>query len=434
MRRAPLALALLASAALAASRPRAGGTLSVVVTGPLPPADPVELTTASDAALLPLFAAPLCRLEGERTVGVLVRSTSWVSPTALRLEVRPGSRTASGELLNASKVAAMLTRARRTASPYRGLLWALDTVTVTENVVQLNLKASAPELESALCHPALAVPAATPTAVGPFVRGSAPHLWLANLGFPAGRPWADALSLTQADARTAERAVGQRRAQVALGVPAPQLGALLRATYLRFTPRAVEPSFRAAVESVLDREELARFFLKGPAAPLVGLVPGVPAPPASTAPAPLHPPRTVTLAFDQADEDHRAIATRLQVKLDALGYRVKPLPLPRSELLQRWSDGTLELSLHGVWLPPSTPAALAVAVELATRGSTPTPLASPAVRDEHAGAFAATLAPQLDLLPLAVQGLSLKTAAGLAAPPRDATGLPRLDDLPLGND
>lgn len=434
MRPAALALALLASAALAASRPRAGGTLTVVVTGPLPPADPVQLTTASDAALLPLLTAPLCRLEGERAVGVLVRSLTWVSPTTLRLEVRPGIRAANGELLSASKLAATLARARRASSPYRGLLWALDTLTVTENVVQLNLRSPAPELEAALCHPALAVPPAMPNAVGPFTRGSAPHLWLANPGFPAGRPWADVLSLSQADARTAERAVTQRRAQIALGVPAQQGSATLRATYLRFSPRAVEPSFRAAVESVLDREELARFFLKGPAAPLAGLVPGAPAAPASAAPAPLHPPRTVTLAFDQADEDHRAIATRLQVKLDALGYRVKPLPLPRGELLQRWNDGALELSLHGVWLPPSTPAALAVAVELATRGTTPTPLTSPAARDEHAAAFAAALAPQLDLLPLAVQGLSLRSAAGLAPPPRDATGLPRLDELPLGGD
>ena len=243
------------------------------------------------------------------------------------------------------------------------------------------------------------------------------------------------LQLSPTDARLAERSLTQHRAQIALGLGSNEPSVMGRATYLQWRPEAVAPTFRAALEATVDREALVRFFVKAPAAPLWGLIPGCATTPAGPAPDRQVPPRPLTLLFDQGDEEHRALATRLQVKLDAQGYRLALKGLTRAELRSRWDKGEGDLFLHGVWLPPQPVLALAIALELAGKGLAARTLAElPAGgRDEAARALAQALAPTVPLFPLAVQGLGVKTSPSLPPLTHDGAGVPRLDDVSLGS-
>lgn len=426
-----------ALSALAAGRPLAGGTLGVALTSPLPPNDPLLVSHAADAALLPLLASPLCREEKTGVVPVLAKSLVWSSPTTLEVKAWPGLLRADGFPLEPVHLARAWTRARTTPSPYRGLLSMLEGKMLETNgeVVTLRLTHPFPELERALCHPALAPASDARTeGVGPFRPQSSPLVFLANPFFPLGRPWADQLRWVPGDARAAERALAQRRVQLVLGTGSAAAPQLSRATYLQWRAAAVAPTFRAALESSLDRDELVRFFVRGPSAPLPGVVPGATGVAKPSAPAALTPARPLVVVVDAADDEHRALATRLQVKLHPLGYKVSVRAVARAELHRAWAAGDGDAFLLGVWLPAQPAAALAVALEVAQPGASHPDLAALPVgpeRDAATVSLASSLGEKLPVMPLVLQGLALRLGGTPSPLLVDAAGAPRLDELSL---
>ena len=405
-------LCLLSLPALAGSRARYGGSLQLALSGKPTEAEALYADTPSEAALLALTSRSLCA-----SPFTLTRQ----GPLALRLEV-PSP-------LKAQEVAAALTRAKTEATPYRALLAPIAQVTASGSAVELKLAHAWPDLESGLCHPALAIPGA-----GPFKLGSTtPGRYAADLQFPAGRPYLDELVVTSTDDRGAERLFAQRKAQLTLGLPPrdAEKVPMAFATALLYSP-GLPPTFRAAFESAVDRGDLVRFFVRPPAAPL-------PAAAQQPKPAALSPPREVTLLYDASLEDQRAVAARLQVRLNPLGYRVALKALPRRELRARWAKGDYELMLFSVLLPPKPANALAVALEAARAGDVAAKhlpqlaaVADDEARDEKARELLLSLGPQVPALPLYVQGLALQTAAGVYGLKLDAWGLPKLDDVFLG--
>ncbi len=410
--RALLALVLLALPALGASRARYGGTLQVALAGKPAEADPLYADTPQEAALVGLVTRAICAAPF-----VLSRS----SPIVLHIEA--GAQTKA--------VAAALERARAEPTPYRALLSSIATVTSTAGGVDLTLAHAWPDLERALCHPALAV-----ATVGPFHLASGPagH-FAADLSFAAGRPYLDEVVVTSSDERGAERLFSQHRAQLVLGVPPkdPVAAALPFATYLLMS-NALAPAFRAAFESSVERADLTRFFVRAPAAPL-GDVQKRPLKPAA-----LTPSREVTLLFDASLEDQRAVAARIQVRLNPLGYRVALKPLPRRELRARWAAADYELMLSSVLLPVQPANALAVVLELghasdaAKQLSAVGAITDDAARDDKAKELLQSLLPTINAIPLYVQGLSLQAGPQVQGLKLDAYGLPRLDDVFLGTE
>ncbi len=408
---AGLALAaLLALPAHAGGRPRFGGALKIAAVARSVERDPLLADTPVEAAALSLSAAPPCRL-GE---------LSSPAPNLLRLALAPGQ---DGEA-----IARALTRARASTSPYRALLAPVKRVTGTRTAVDFQLEGKAPDLDRVLCHPSLAA------APGPFFGPSL----AANAAFPAGRPYLDAAAVVPADARTADRQLAQRRVQLVLGSGPDEEGPQLFATWLVAAPK-LAPHVKQAVESTIERADLVRFFVRAPASALTGLVPpslGGPtvAPPSPPRPAPLSPPKELTLLYDAGLDDHRAVAERLQVKLLSSGYKLVLTGLERAELRTRWAKGDYELMLASALLPESKAFALALTAEVA-RVPTAAPfelfsLTEPADLLARADALRASL----PLVPLYVQGLSLGASKDLRHLTRDGLGLPRLDDAFLSGD
>lgn len=405
-------LLLLSLPALAGSRARYGGSLHLALSGKPVEAEALYADTPAEAALLALTSRSLCAPPFTITrQGALT----------LRLEV-PAP-------LKAQDVAAALQRVRTEATPYRALLAPVSQLTANGAGVDLRLSHPWPDLESALCHPALAVPGA-----GPFKLGSAaPGRYAADLQHPAGRPYLDEVVVTSTDDRGAERLFAQRKAQLAVSLP-PREGekaTLLYATGLLYAP-TLPPGFRAAFEASVDRADLVRFFVRPPAAPLP------PGPPPPRPPA-LSPPREVTLLYDMSLDDQRAVAARLQVRLNPLGYRVALKALGRRELRARWAKGDYELMLFSVLLPPRASNALAVALEVARAPDAVTRqlaqlqlIADDEAREERARELLVSLSSQLPALPLYVQGLSLQAAPQVQGLKLDGYGLPKLDDVFLG--
>lgn len=405
-----LALVLLAPAAFAGGRARYGGTLPVAVVGASSTTDPLLADTPADAARLVLSQQPLCR------VVELTRP----SPNVLRL-TPPAT-------LPLSAVTTALNRVSSSASAYRSLLAGVGAIAASGKSIDLKLDGPGADLERALCHPAFAVPLAPFRATGTQLLAVAEH--------PEGRPYVDELALTPTDLRTAERLLAQRKVQAIIGSTqgddAPQLFVIT----LSFSP-ALGAHLRAAIESTVDRNDLARFFVRAPSAPLGGLLPpalGGPAapPPRPAKPAALAPAREVTLLYDAGADDERAIAERLQVKLQPLGYRVALKGLARRELKVRLA-GDNELVLSSLLLPPSPTAALAVLLDAAgQRARIPTALqaiAAAADPDAKARELAVQLQPELPIVPLATRGLGVTATKDVQHLTRDELGLPRLDDV-----
>ena len=149
-------------------------------------------------------------------------------------------------------------------------------------------------------------------------------------------------------------------------------------------------------------------------------------------PAPLNPPRELSLLFDEQAAHEKGIAQRLQVKLQPLGYRLALKPTPRSQLRGR-SPGEGEVFLQSVALPPTPTGAVLVWLELAGQHARiPAVLqqlsAAPDL-DVRARELALQLAPELPLIPLVTRGLGVVAAKEVQHLTRDALGLPRLDDV-----
>ncbi|QRK08115.1 peptide ABC transporter substrate-binding protein [Archangium violaceum] len=439
LRHALVSLLLLgAMPSLAAGRVPYGGELRVAHTGPAEPGEPALADSPTEATVLGLLSRPPCHLTPDGHLApALARELSRPSAQVVRLSLpSPAQATA---LVRAW---ARLTGSEA-PSPYRALLFPLRgegrQLSATGDTLELALAFPWPDLERALCHPALAPPRSVPAALGPF-SAAGTHTVEARLAWSQGRPYVDRVRLMPTDERGLSRLWSTQEAQVALGVLSDSgtvSGTALYATYLAWSPRRVPPDFRRAVESAIDREDLTRLFVRGPAVPMPHLLP-----PAhlsqSAGPRPSPPPaqagRKVTLLYDASSEDQRAVAERLQVRLHDRGYAVALERLPRAELRARWAKGDYELMLHSLLLPPVPGPALAVVLDAAGRkdllgvelpriGALP----DAAARDTRARERALALAPSVPLLPLYAQGLALRAAPEVGGLVFDAQGLPMLD-------
>jgi hypothetical protein len=430
-------LLLGAAPALAAGRVPYGGELRVAHAGPAEPGEPALSDTPTEAALLSLLSRTVCRVT---TVGeprpALARELTRPSPLVVRLT------------LPSPALAAALARAwtrltgSEAPSPYRALLYPVRgearQLTPTGASLELPLSFPWPDLERALCHPALAPPVSG-AHLGPF-SATGRGVLDAQLLYPEGRPYLDRLLMTPTDDRGLARLWTGQQVQLELGT-LPEAGTVagpaLYATYLAYSPRRVPADFRQAFESAVDREDLTRLFVRGPAVPMPHLLPPAlltqPPRPRSGAPAP-GAPKTVTLLYDASQEDQRAVAERIQVRLHERGYTVALEPQSRAELRARWAKGDFELMLHSLLLPPVPGPALAVVLDAAGRKDllgVELPLigaqADAAARDTRARERALALAPSVPLLPLYAQGMGMRVAPTVGGLSVDAQGLPLLD-------
>jgi hypothetical protein len=400
-------LVLLATTALAGLRARPGGTLQVALVSPAASVEPLTADAPIDTFRLLLTHQPLCRLvDAARTNG------------SLRLTV-PAS-------VEPKLVTDALQRVQSSTAPARGLLTPVTTWTTTGHTIELQLKGPAPDLERSLCHPAFAIPVAPFRAKGTKLEAFDEQ--------PFGRPHLDAVVLQSSDLRTAERLFAQRRVQVVIGAATSEDAPQLFATALVLGPGL--SALRAAIDSTVDRADLARFFVAAPAGPLPGLLPpslgGSLTPPTAAKPAPLVPPRELALLFDEGAAHEKAIAQRLQVKLQPLGYRLALRPTPRAQL-RTHPPGEGEVTLQSLALPPSPTGALVLWLELAgQRARIPSllqQLAAAPDLDARAREVAGTLGAELSLIPLVTRGLGVTAAKDVQHLTRDALGLPRLDDV-----
>lgn len=444
-----------ATSAQAATRGNYGGTLRVALAGELPPEDALLADPPAEAAIAGLDSRPVCRLDAQqRIIPAVGQEIARPSPQEVRITLRPGLQSAGGGALNAVQIAQSWMRLSHseTRSPYRALLAPLRgegrfLAAESASALTLPLAFAWPDLEKSLCHPALAV--MTQTAQrgaapghGPFLPMRAPGVFTASLGYAGGRPYVDRVSITAGDARTAARALALGDADIGLGTSGDGGSALaaapaLFATYLVFKPDRTGPQLREAVERLVDRADLTRFFVRAPAVPMSSplppaLMPQQPAPRSSPGPA---PKRELTLLYDATLPDQRPVAERLQVKLHDAGYRIALRGLSRSALRTRWASGDFDLMLHAVLLPPIAGPALAVVLDLAGRrdllGRELPPLgaiADAAARDARARERALALQPELPLLPLHAQSLRVVASKKVAGVEFDAFGVPLLDD------
>jgi len=436
-------LLLSATPGLAAGRIPYGGELRLAHTGSAEPlGDPTLADSPVEATLYSFLSRPVCRLESSGVLRLAVaRDMSRPVNQSVRLAMP------SLSLANTLTRAWMRLTGPEAPTPYRALLFPVlgeaRQLSANGSTVELPLSFPWPDMERALCHPALALPLTTVApSLGPFSATAAKGLFEARIGYPEGRPYLDRLLLTATDERGLARMWAARQVQLELGVR-PEAGVLtgpaLYATYLSFSPRRVPADFRQAFESAIDREDLTRLFVRAPAMPMPHLLPPALLPqaprPRSVAP-PAGGGRAVTLVYDASNEDHRAVAERIQVKLHDRGYKVALEPLPRSLLRTRWAKGDYDMMLQSLLLPPVPGPALAVVLDAAGRKDllgVELPLigavADMTARDARARERAMAIGPSVPILPLYTQGLGVRAAPELGGLVLDAQGLPVLDGV-----
>ena len=403
-----LVLALLATTAFAGNRVRQGGTLHIALVSPAAAVEPLTADAPVDTLRLLLTHQLLCR----------VVELSRPSSTQLRITTPPS--------LDPKLVTDALNRVQNAAGPARALLSGVTGWTITGRTVDLQLKQGAPDLERILCHPSFAIP------FGAFrAKGSQLEAFDEQ---PLGRPHLDALVLKASDARTVERWFAAKSVQVIAGAATTEDVPQLFVTALALGPGL--SGVRTAIEATVDRGDLARFFVSAPSAGLTSLLPPALAtsatPTTPPKPAPIAPPRELTLRFDDAAPHEKAIAQRLQVKLEPFGYRVALKPLARPELPGHPAQDN-ELVLHSFALPPSPTGALLMWLELGgQRARIPSvlqQLATATDADAKAQELAMQLGAELPLVPLVTRGLGVTTARQVQHLTRDVLGLPRFDDV-----
>lgn len=387
-----LLCSLLSLSAFAGARHKPGGTISIALVSPAAAVDALSADAPVDAFRLSLTQQPVCRLV----------EFSRPSPQTLRLSANVEPKLVVEALARGGVLAAQL-----------------GAVTVNGRELDVALKSPAPDVEKTLCHPAFSVPVAPFKATGGKLE--------AFIDQPLGRPYLDAVTLTATDARGAERLFAQRRVQAVAGSATPTGAPQLFVTALLLGPGSAH--LRAAIESGIDREQLARLFVPAPSSPLHGLLPDS-APLTPTAkPAPLTTAQELTLRFDESAEHEKALAQRLQVKLQPFGYRVALKPVTRAQL-KGGPPAAGEFSLRSFALPPSQSGALLAWLQVAGQGArAPSllPQLDSAPRD-----VAAQLARELPVIPLVTRGLGVTVTRDVQHLTFDAMGLPRFDDVFLG--
>lgn len=406
-----LLLACLALSAFAGNRARPGGTLQVALVSPAAAVDPLTADAPVDALRLLLTHQLLCR----------VVDISHPNATTVRLTTPPS--------LDPKLVTEALARVSSTNTPFRALLATANAPTVKDRVVEVQLKQGTPDFDRILCHPAFAVPLGNFKAKGTRLEAFEDQ--------PTGRPHLDAVVLQTSDARTVERWFAQRRVHLVAGAATTEDVTQLFVTAIVAGP-GLGPPLKTAIDSSVDRADLARFFVTAPSGPLHSLLPpslgGIPTATAPTKPAPLAVPREVTLFFDEEALHERNIAQRLQVKLQPLGYRIALKPLPRTQLRGR-AAGDNELIIQSFALPPSTLGTLLVWLELGgQRARIPAvvqQVAAAADPEAKARELATQLTSELSIIPLVTRGLGVTATKDVQHLTRDVLGLPRLDDVSL---
>jgi hypothetical protein len=429
-------------AAHAAARARDGGTLRIA----LPPELSADALgeTPEGASVRALTASPLCRLGPDGRLVPLLASVERRGE-AVAIVPRPGARFPSGAPLGAAELARAWLRGPAAGAVGQGLLAALRGGASTleaarqskEPVLLLPLAFPWPDLETSLCHPALAPVrerGAALEGIGPYAPDG-PDRARAVQGFPDGRPHPDALEVRVLSLRNGRRALQRREVQAVLGDGAEGGGPELFATYLVLRPG--RQGLGQLVAARLDRRALVQSFVGGPSAPMPGLLPpalgGPSEPVASTAPLATPGPAVLLYAGDRPA--HRAVAERLQILLRDASAPLTLRALPAAQAAAAWERGEADAMLRSVLLPPLPAPALAVVLALAgdgeaTRRELPAlgAIADAAQRGARAAERAAALAPTLPLLPLYVEGARVRLDPRLVDVRHDAFGLLVLDD------
>ncbi len=447
----PALLAVLVAlpvAAAAGVRPAYGGELRVELPAVPRIADPSQAVDAADLVLVrALHATPLVLDDAGRLAPGLLEEVPVpeAGGRAFRLRLRPGLRFADGSPLGAAELAASLTRLLSRDVPHAWLalpilgadaylagraatLAGLQVLSDRELLVSLAFPM--PEWPSALAAPASAVVSPRGAGAGPFqlqALDAAGARLVANPLHWRGRPYADRLTLSAADARTAARALSRDEVDLVLrpeaaaagAVPTPALLVTVAAVNGRRLAGGAEPVRR--VLAALDRAELGQRFARGPSTPLDSLVPPAllppppPAAPAATAPASAAPSRLVLLA-SAAAPDQRAVAERIQVRLFDAGVRAAVELEGPARFAARLAAQDYDVALVPVPVQALAPSLAAGQVAFAVRG----PEAARRAMIELAGqepaaaaARAGALGRALDLWPLFATGARASAGPGL---------------------
>jgi peptide/nickel transport system substrate-binding protein len=446
---AAAALAAAPGAASAAARPTYGGELRVAL--PLPPRvdDPALATQPQDLALArALHATPLVLGPGGRLAPGLLAEIPTAQPgdRTFRLVLRPGLRFADGTPLGAGDLATSLARLLRpeVASPHAWLALAIQGAeavlegrasslsgvqVLSDRELLVTLAFPFPQFPAALAALPAAVTSAAGAGAGPFRPESRERL-AANPFHWRGRPFGDALALSWPDPRAAARALEAGALDLSLR-PEPSPGAvvlpLLTATYAAVNGRRLGDGatvVRLALAG-LDRTDLARRFVRSPAAPLERLLPPAilpqaaqPDPPARPAAAERAPARLVVLVPGWL-ADPRAVAERLQVKLFDAGLRAALEPLDQARYAARLAAGDWDLAVVSVPLLTTQPALAAGQVALAVAG----PGAARRAEQALAALDGEALGPAVEALRVELDLWPLYAAGGRAAPGPALRGL-----------
>jgi peptide/nickel transport system substrate-binding protein len=462
-----LAAALGAAPAAAGVRPAWGGTIRIGV--PAVPAGAPGATSPAGSRGAPhgelddlverATAAPLLEVDGGGALapGALAEvPVPEAGARAFRLRVRPGLFDASGRPLGAAdvaaRIAALLAPGERSpdawaALPFLGadallegraaVLAGVQILSSTELLVSLAFPL--PELPWLLAAQALALPGA-----GPFTlasRGEAARRPGSSPGSPVpgdaaalvrndrhhrGRPFASEVRIETVDARAAARRLDQGGLELVLRPEAAGRAAISLAP-LTVTVAALQgPRLGAAAAAVraglaaVDRTELARRFVRGPAEPLATLVPpailpGAAAedPPAAGAPP---PGARVSLLVDASEPDQRGLAERLQVKLFDAGVRASVEVVDPARHRARVAAGDYDVALVSVRVQALRPALAAGQIAFAARGADAarrTMAALAGLEGDAALAAAARAGRDLDLVPLVASGVRASAAPAL---------------------
>jgi len=445
MRALVLALCLAPALAAAGVRPSYGGTIRIGVGTAPRLGDGAQ--GPGDAFVERATAAPLLELDaaGALAPGALAEvPLPEAGGRAFRLRLRPGLADASGRPLGAADVAARLAALLSPDAPSPDAWVALpvlgaDALAERRASLLAGVQVLSPtELLVTLAFPLpefLWLLAAAPLALrgaGPFVAQlrrapQDPLVLVRNDRHHLGRPFADEVRVVAVDPRGAARLVEQGgldlvlRPEAAGGRAGPVLRALA-ATVALVNPARLGPGADAARSALraLDRTELARRFVRGPAEPLRTLVPpailpGAPhddAPPAVGAALPAR----LALLADSSAPDQRALAERIQVKLFDRGIRASVDLADGGRFRARLAAGDYDVALLVVPVQAVRPALAAGQIAFAARGARAarrTMAALAGLEGDDALAAAARVARELDLVPLVASGVRASPAAAL---------------------
>ncbi len=435
---------------MAGIRPSYGGEIRILLPAPPRTSDPALAVDPSDLALVrALHATPLeIDAEGRLAPGLLEEvPVPEAGGRAFRLRLRAGLRFSDGTALSASDLAASLGRLAGPGRPHAWLalpILGADAVLagrstslagvqiLSERELRVTLAFPMPEWPWALAAPSAAVISSRGAGAGPFLLSgldaSGASLSM-NPNHWRGRPYADRLSLSAGDGRTAARALPRGEADLVLrpeaaaGATTCSPTAPLLATVAVLNPRRLAGGIERirGVLTSLDRADLARRYARGPSVPLATLVPPALLPSPSPAPAPGSAPRggapaRIVLLAAADVPDQRAVAERLQVKLLDAGVRAAAEVEGAARFAQRLATEDYEVALVAVPVLALAPSLAAGQVAMATRG----PAAARRALAELAGlapnaaaARVAALTRSLDLVPLFATGTRVSTGPAL---------------------